>query len=172
MRLDELPRRSWVDAEPRRVVAERDAMTAIAPELVWDEESPSGGWTGLAPVWPFDRQAPATLAAFLDGRRLTVRVDYPQAFPLAEPIVRPLDPEPEWYTRTDHRWHVNGDGSLCLLQRAGDWTGQEHAAELVRKASGWFLEFLLMQADVVEEMTEAGLAEDDSRDGLLVPGAA
>jgi hypothetical protein len=169
IRIDDLPRRSWLTAEPRRASAERAAMAAVASELVWDETSSSGGWRGLAPVWPFDRPAPPTLEVFLAGRRLTLRVDYPQAFPLAEPVLRPLDPEPELLTRTQHRWHVNGNGSLCLLQRADDWTGEEHAAELVRKAAGWFLEFLLMQARVVGGMTEAGLAEDDSRDRLLVP---
>jgi hypothetical protein len=170
-RLADLPRRSWLEAEPRRAAMEHEAMAVVAPELAWNDSSPSGGWVGLAPLWPFERAALPTLDAFLAGRRLKLRVDYPQAFPLAEPILRPIDPVPPFIARTDHRWHVNGDGSLCLLQRAADWTGQECAAELVRKACGWFLEFLLMQAGVVSEMSEAGLADDDSRDGLLVAGA-
>lgn len=166
----DLPRRSWLVAEPRRLAAEREAMLAVAPELVWDEVCPSGGWWGFAPVWPFQRPVPVTLDAFLAGRRLSLRVDYPQAFPMAEPVLRPLDPEPPFVARTDHRWHVNGNGSLCLLQRAADWTGEEHAAELVRKAAGWFLEFLLMQTGTVESMTESGLADDHSRDALFVLG--
>lgn len=165
-----LPRRSWVEAERRRVALEQTAMAALAPELVWDAGHPAGGWDGYAPVWPFGRDAPPGLDVFLAGRRLLLRVDYPQAFPLAEPVLWPVDPEPPIIARTDHRWHLNGSGSLCLLRTAADWTGQEPAAELVRKAAGWFLEYLLMEAGTVTEMTEAGLVADTSRDTLFAAG--
>lgn len=169
--LDELPRRSWVEAEPSRVSAEQEAMAIIAPEMIWDDASPGGGWDGLAPVWPFDRAKPPSLDAFLAGRRLHLSVTYPEAFPAVEPWLRPLDPAPPLTARADHRWHVNGDGTLCLTRSAADWTGMEQAAELVRKAAGWFLEYLLMTAGIVERMTERGLVAGDSRDVLLVAAA-
>ena len=45
-----------------------------------------------------------------------------------------------------HTWHVNGDGSLCLMQAADDWQPEDTAADLVRKACGWFVEYLLVEA--------------------------
>lgn len=169
--LDELPRRSWIEAEPSRVIAEKEAMAIVAPEMIWDDASPGGGWEGLAPVWPFDRPPPPSLDAFLAGRRLRLNVTYPEAFPAVEPWLTPLDPAPPLTARADHRWHLNGNGTLCLTQSAADWTGMEPAAELVRKAAGWFLEYLLMTAGTVEQMTERGLVADDSRDALLVATA-
>jgi hypothetical protein len=60
---------------------------------------------------------------------------------------------------------------LCLLQTAAAWTGAELAAELVVKAAGWFLEFLLMQASVIQAMTTGGIANGDELDHLLNPEA-
>lgn len=140
-------------------------MAAVAPDLAWDE--PAGVWVGEAPEWPFLRPRPAALEEFLDGRRLRVRVEYSQAFPMVAPRVVPLDPEPDPMVRTQHDWHVNGDGSLCLLRRASDWDGAGTAAELVVKAAGWFLEYLLMEAGAIEAMTESGIVNDNSFDHLL-----
>jgi hypothetical protein len=61
----ELPRVRWFDAEPARLAAERAAMAAVAPELVWSDASAGGGWEGLAPVWPFPRPRPPGLDACL-----------------------------------------------------------------------------------------------------------
>jgi hypothetical protein len=60
-----------------------------------------------------------------------------------------------------------GDGSLCLLQTADLWTGRETAADLVIKASGWFVEYLLMEAGAIERMTLSGLNADISLDETI-----
>jgi hypothetical protein len=62
---------------------------------------------------------------------------------------------------------VLGDGGLCLLRETLDWTASEPAAELVRKAAGWFLEFLLLRDGLIEEMTADGIVNDDCLDHLL-----
>lgn len=142
-------------------------MHATAPELTWVEDARGVGWEGLAPIWPFHRPSPPGLEAFLNGRRFRVRVQYVEGFPMVAPRVWPLDPEPDPRYRTQHIWHVNPDGSLCLMQTAGDWTGTETAAELVIKAAGWFLEYLLMEAGLIEAMSVNGIANDDSFDHLL-----
>lgn len=160
---------SWLAAEPTRVLREREAMSDVAPELRWCDEDPAGGWEGIVPIWPFKRSVPVDLERFLDGRRLKIRIQYLQSFPMVEPKFWPLDPEPAIVHRTDARWHVLGDGALCLFQDASDWTGSETAADLIAKAAGWFLEFLLMQKGAIEEMTEGGIAVDPSLDGLFVP---
>jgi hypothetical protein len=161
----------WFEAEPARLAAEQAAMAAVAPELGWTDQVPGGGWVGLAPVWPFPRPRPSGLEGVLAGRRLRLGVVCSQAHPMVAPKLWPLDPEPEIAQRTVHDWHVNGDGSLCLLQMAAAWTGAELAAELVVKAAGWFLEFLLMQAGVVQAMTSNGIAGSDALDHLLDPEA-
>jgi hypothetical protein len=157
---------SWLDAEPRRLVREREAVSAIAPELEWIER-PAGGWEGFAPAWPFERAAPEGLDKFLAGRRLRIQVEYSQAFPMVEPKIWPVDPSPDPRYRTQAIWHVNPDGSLCLLQAASDWTGHETAADLVVKAAGWFLEYLLMEEGLIERMTESGIVNDDALDHLF-----
>lgn len=165
------PRRSWLEAESARLPLEKDAMAAVAPDLVWNGGNPAGGWEGLAPEWPFDRPEPPELDQFLEGRRFRIRVEYLQAYPMVEPKIWPLDPEPDAIHRTDARWHVMGDGSLCLLQSASDWTGRETAADFVLKASGWFLEFQLMELGLIDEMTVGGLVHDPSLDGLFTAAA-
>lgn len=165
------PQLRWFDAEPARLAAEQAAMAAVAPELAWSDTTPGGGWEGLAPVWPFPRPRPGGLDGFLAGRRLRLRVACSQAHPMAAPKLWPLDPEPEIAQRTVHDWHVNGDGSLCLLQTAAAWTGVELSAELVVKAAGWFIEYLLLTDGRIEEMTSAGIATDPCLDGLITEAA-
>jgi hypothetical protein len=162
----------WFEAEPERLLAELTAMTAVAPELTWKEDDQGGGWEGLAPVWPFDRIRPFGLDGFLDGRRFRLRVACSPAHPMVAPRVQPLDPEPSLAYRTAHVWHVTGDGSLCLLQSAAAWTGSELAAELVVKAAGWFLEYLLMDRGVVTTMSLGGIATTSQFDYLLAPVSA
>ena len=160
-------RQSWLEAEPRRALTEREEMARVAPDLEWVDDNGAGGWEGLVPIWPFDRPPPPELNEFLSGRRLRVRVKYPQSFPMVEPGIFPIDPQPEVLHRTQARWHVLGDGSLCLLQSASDWTGRGTAADLIVKAAGWFLEFLLMQTGEIDEMTTDGIAHDASLDHLF-----
>jgi hypothetical protein len=142
-------------------------MAAVAPGLVWQDDNRAGAWQGEAPVWPFERLRPAGLDEFLSSARLTIRVQYLQAYPMVPPLVYPLDPEVDFGVWTLHDWHVNGDGSLCLLQRASDWTGRSTAADLVVKAAGWFLEYLLLVRKVRSSMTECGIVHDDSLDELF-----
>lgn len=162
----------WFEAEPERLEREREAMAASAPDLRWIECSPdlpAGGFEGDAPAWPFDREPPEPgLSRLLDGRRLPVRMQYLESFPAVEPKVWPLlDPAPDPLYRTQATWHVNGDGSLCLLQTADMWTGRETAADLVVKASGWFIEYLMMEAKAIERMTLSGINSDTSLDGTI-----
>jgi hypothetical protein len=101
------------------------------------------------------------------GRRLRVQLAYGHAFPMIPPAVWPLDPEPSIGQRTQHAWHVNGDGSLCLLETMAAWTGRDPAAELIIKAAGWFIEYLLMSAGLITRMTSSGLSSDVSIDEVI-----
>jgi hypothetical protein len=163
----EWPQESWLDAEPERVSREREEMARVAPEMSWLEGDPAGGWEGLAPSWPFERQPPRGLDELLNGRRLRLRVLYSQGYPMVEPKLFPLDPDPPRDRRIVHSWHLNGDGSLCLLLTADAWTGRETAADLVAKASGWFIEYLLRERGAISEMTESGIHSDDSLDNKI-----
>lgn len=158
--------RTWWAEDPSLLRRERDAMSVIAPDLNWTADG-AGWWAGLAPTWPFGRPAPPGLDALLAEHRLRVLVTYGHAFPMTAPAVWAVDPEPAIEQRTQHAWHVNGDGSLCLLEAAAAWTGREAAAELVVKASGWFIEYLLMRRGVVTSMTSDGLAADLSVDAVI-----
>jgi hypothetical protein len=53
------------------------------------------------------------------------------------------------------------------MQAAHDWSPDETAADLVRKASGWFIEYLLADAGAIERMTERGVLVDDALDAIL-----
>jgi hypothetical protein len=158
----------WTEAEQTTLQCELEAMGRIAPELEWREHDGVFGWVGVAPMWPFERDPPPQLEEFLNGRRFEIVVEYSAAHPMVDPKIWPVDPDPEHLVRTLHRWHVNGDGSLCLLQAADDWDARATAAELVLKASGWFLEYLLMEADAIDSMTEAGIVNDPALDHLFV----
>jgi hypothetical protein len=158
--------RTWWSEEPALLRREREAMARTAPDLVWSGNG-AGSWTGLVPAWPFDRSAPAGLEAFMTGRRLRVQLAYGHAFPMTPPAVWPLDPQPSIEQRTQHAWHVNGDGSLCLLEDMAAWTGRDPAAELIVKAAGWFIEYLLMSAGLITRMTSTGLNGDVSLDGVI-----
>lgn len=155
---------SWTVAEPGALAREQYAVSEVAPDLDWWENDGACGWSGQAPVWPLERNQPLGLGRYLGGRRLTIDVVYSAAHPMAPPKIWPVDPEPEFLARTQHRWHVNGDGSLCLLQAADDWDGQGTAADLVVKAAGWFLEYLLLSDGVIDAMTESGIVSDASLD--------
>lgn len=157
---------TWWQQERGLLLRETAAMASLAPDLRWQPPG-AGAWEGPAPLWPFDRPAPQGLNELTGGRQLRVRVAYGHAFPMAPPSVWSLDPEPELAHRLDHAWHVNGDGSLCLLASAAAWNGREPAAELVAKAAGWFIEFLLISKGLIETMTSTGVGVDVSLDALI-----
>jgi hypothetical protein len=138
--------RSWWVDEPERLVREKLAMAAVAPQLLWRDDEPSGGWFGPVPLWPFDRPEPAGVAALTGGHLLIVSIVYGHAFPMVAPVAYPVSVDPDVYHRTDQAWHVAGDGRLCLLQEASHWDPCATAADLVPKMSGWYIEFLLMKA--------------------------
>lgn len=165
--MEEWQRESWLDAEPDRARVERTEMERVAPEMEWLADASAGGWEGLAPIWPFDRPAPPGLGALLGDRRLRLLVFYSQAHPMVEPKLFPVDPDPPRHHRTLHEWHLNGDGSLCLLQTADAWTGRDTAADLVAKASGWFIEYLLRERGAIEALTESGIHTDASLDAKI-----
>jgi ubiquitin-protein ligase len=168
----ELKQQSWIEAEPGLLEREQSEMAKHAPEMSWREDleylmRPVVGWVGKAPAWSAERMKPAGVDELLAGRQLELTVFYPEGFPMASPTLLPLDPEVPIERRTLHRWHVNGDGTLCLIQRADDWQPTDTAADLVRKASGWFIEYLLVEGGRREAMTERGIFEDAAVDELL-----
>jgi hypothetical protein len=160
--VSELARIDWRDAEPHLLEREHAQMRRRAREMRFEEALGAGGWRGRAPVWPTDLEAPEGLYKLLGEQRLTLCVAYTQGFPMAPPDVWPLDPEPDVELRARHDWHLNGDGSLCLLWSAADWLGDASAADLVEKASGWFAEFLARRAGLIEAMSEHGPLRDPS----------
>lgn len=159
------PSVSWRDAEPTVLARELTEVAKVAPDLVWDEEY--GTWAGELPLWPFERVEPAGLHEFVDGRRFRVLIEYPESYPMVEATVIPLDPAPTAWEHSATQFHVLPSGGLCLFRDAVAWEGTETAAELVLKAAGWFLEYLLIKAGLREEMTPAGIADDDSLDELF-----
>jgi hypothetical protein len=152
---------------------EQAAMKVVAPDLewredlTWREDRLACGWVGQAPDWAADRPCPPGVKELLGDRRLRLRVVYPEAFPAVPAELFPTDPEVPLDRRTLTRWHVNGDGSLCLMQSAYDWHLTDTAADLVRKASGWFVEYLLLEADEIKDMTVQGIFNDTSLDPVL-----
>lgn len=145
-------------------------MATFAPDLewrenlVWREGRVACGWVGTAPDWAADRPQPPGVKELLDGRRLRLEVVYPEAFPAVPPELFPIAPEVPLDRRTLSRWHVNGDGSLCLMQAAEDWQLTDTAADLVRKASGWFIEYLLLETNAIEKMSVRGIFTDTTLD--------
>jgi hypothetical protein len=158
--------RSWWQDEPGRLSAEQAAMAAAAPDLVWLDSEPSGGWQGTVPLWPFSRPLPTRLPELVGGP-LEVRIICGHAFPMVEPTMRPLSVEIPFQALGWTSWHVTPSGELCLLQDSAQWDPSSPAAALVPKISGWHIEFWLMRSGHVEAMTECGIAEDNSLDELL-----
>lgn len=167
------PRISWVDAEAARLAQEREAMATHCPGMAWrgELEWPRGrrgvGWVGLAPGWGADRPRPDGVEQLLAGRQLRLRVIYPEGFPMVPPDLYPLDPDVPLDRRTQNRWHVNGDGSLCTVQAADDWQPEYTAADLVRKASCWFVEYLLVDGGDLDAMTQRGIYVGTDLDAML-----
>jgi len=152
---EEPERIDWRAAEPEVLARERAAMAERAPDMQWIDNG-GGGWEGLAPTWPFDLHPPEGLDRLLESRRLRLAVIYSQGFPMSPPALLPLDPVPHVELRARHDWHLNSDGSICVLFTAADWPGTGTAADLVEKASGWFVEYLALQAGLIQSMSESG----------------
>jgi hypothetical protein len=164
---------SWVTQEPETVAREKAAMADLAPGMKWGDDlewptgRPSRGWRGRAPLWAADRPKPIGVEELVGDRRLELEILYPEAFPAAPPSLFPIKPQVPIERRTQNRWHVNGDGSLCLMQAADDWQLTNTAADLLSKASGWFVEYLLLDAGAIDEMSQYGMNVDTSLDELL-----
>jgi hypothetical protein len=90
-----------------------------------------------------------------------------QAYPAVPPHIYPLDPEPELVERTQQRWHVNGDGTLCLFQSEAVWNPRATLGDVLLKAAGWRIEYALMKGGFIEAMTISGIVNDPSLDELI-----
>src|SRR4051794_40280999 len=110
---------TWWQCEPRRFERDRREVGARFPTLEWDAHG-AGQWLGRLPRWPFERPEPDGLAELVPTG-LEVAARYGHAYPMVPPAIHPLDPEPLISERTEHRWHVMGDGSLCLMQADTMW---------------------------------------------------
>ncbi len=159
--------RTWDEVLPNRLVWELAQMKRVAPELSWSDSDKE--WSGLAPVWPFDRPRPPKLCAFLNGDRFKLKIVPSPAHPAVPPKIWPVEPRTEFVHRSDTAWHTIGDGSLCVVREYYTWTGVEACAALVPTAAGWFLEFLLRTAGVINAMTAHGIETSAELDDLFVP---
>lgn len=157
---------TWWQCEPRRLARDQAEIREKFPALEWQEQG-AGGWRGFLPRWPFARPEPPGVAKLIGANGLEVAVVYGHAYPMVPPSIHPLDPKPGLLTRTDQRWHVMGDGSLCLFQDDATWTGRDSLVELLLKAAAWRVEFELMMRGAIERMTINGITDDDSLDHLL-----
>ncbi|MFC8208815.1 ubiquitin-conjugating enzyme family protein [[Kitasatospora] papulosa] len=155
----------WWACEPRRLHRDHEEITTRFPGLTWSGEG-AGSWEGRLPRWPLDRPEPKHLAEWIGDEGLLLRMEYSQAYPMMAPRLLPLDPLPEPYEWTQHRWHVNGDATLCLL-RDDIWTGRESVVDLLLKAAAWRVEYALMKAGVIEQMSANGIADDHCFDRFL-----
>jgi hypothetical protein len=168
-----LRRISWSESEPEHLLAEREQVTALAPELEWREGLSHRGRDGLVgfegplPAWCAPRAEQPGLAELLGGARLSIRCIYTEATPMVPPVIIPIAPEIPPDRRNNHAWHLNGDGSLCLLRGAADWQPGETAAALLIKASCWFVEYRLKERGLIEAMNENGIATDERFDPIV-----
>jgi hypothetical protein len=157
---------TWWQCEPRRLARDRREVTDWFRGLEWHADG-AGRWAGCLPRWPFTRPEPPGLARLVGVHGVRIEMLYGHAYPMAPPSIYPVDPIPEIIERTDHRWHVSGDGSLCLLQNDAAWTGRGSIVELLLKAAGWRVEYGLMKAGVIDAMTVHGIIDDDQLDHLV-----
>jgi len=158
---------TWWQCEPRRLARDQAEIADRFPDLTWHAPG-AAGWTGRLPQWPFVRDEPSGLTELIGTDGLPVSVEYGHAYPMVPPRIYPLDPEPSIQERTEHTWHVMGDGSLCLLQDAAAWSGRDSIVDLLLKAAGWRVEYALMKAGMIEAMTLRGIIDDDQLDHLVV----
>lgn len=166
----DIARISWIVSDHARFQRDRDEIEADWPGLHW-ADGDAGYWEGTLPLWPFDRDTPEGLDLLTGGVSLETTVMYSEAYPMVAPTIIPLTPLPEVAEWTMHRWHVNGDGSLCLLQSHSAWDPRASITELLLKAAGWRIEYALMKAGVIETMTLNGIVSDSGLDELITEAA-
>ena len=53
------------------------------------------------------------------------------------------------------------------MQAADNWQPENTAADLVRKAAGWHIEYLLVDGGDLDRMTKRGIYVSDEIDALL-----
>ncbi|MCO1575620.1 hypothetical protein M8C13_07590 [Crossiella sp. SN42] len=157
---------NWWDAEPGRFARDRDEVTGRFPELTWTS-SGAGRWGGSLPMWPLERPEPPGLWRLLGGAGLQVVIAYRQAYPMVPPRIYPVAPRPKPVECTQHRWHVNGDGSLCQFQTDTAWDPRDSICDLILKAAAWRVEYALMKAGALEQMTLHGIVSDPALDDLI-----
>lgn len=164
----------WMQAEPARLARDQAEVAAFAPlleycgpDLTADNAISHGGWVGELPRWPFDRAEPRSLDDLIGERGLRLAMLYSAAHPMVPPVVYPLDPEPLLMEQTQSAWHVAPGGSLCLLQSLGAWRPEASITDLLAKAAGWRVEYALMKAGVIEQMSIDGIVSDSSFDHLI-----
>ncbi|MFG1770773.1 hypothetical protein ACGFIX_14465 [Nocardia salmonicida] len=167
----------WVDAEPDRLQRDLTEVADFAPDLKYyppnsDGGIPHGGWKGKLPRWPFDRPAPEGLDALIGAAGLPVAVLYRAAYPMVPPTIYPLEPLPTLEERTQSAWHVAPEGSLCLLRSVGAWLPEASITDLLAKAAGWRIEYALMKAGVIDQMSTNGIVSDPSHDHLIAEAAS
>ena len=160
----------WWAAEPQRWERDRRELSERFPELEW-EGSNAGSHRGVLPLWPFSRPEPACLTTWTGTKGLDVHVVYGHAYPMVPPRLFPLSIRPEPLELTQTRWHVMGDGALCLLRDHSAWTGRESVVDLLLKAAGWRVEYALMKHKAITQMSDCGIVEDDRFDDLLAQPA-
>jgi hypothetical protein len=162
---------TWWQCEPRRLARDRREVGEFCSDLQWSPDG-AGSWTGRLPIWPFDRAQSDSVVRLLGGQGMLVQVVYGHAYPMVPPSVVPIDPEPEIVERTQQRWHVNGDGSLCLMQTVAAWSARNSIVDLLLKAAGWRIEYALMKHGLIESMSVNGVVTDPDYDPLITRAAA
>lgn len=153
---------AWWRFDEARLDADTNAITSAFPDLVPAADGAGLGWSGRLPLWPFDRPAPCEFAP--DAKGLELLLIFPESYPMSMPSIHPVDPQPRFDERTQHRWHLNGDGSLCFIQDQRTWSGRESVIDLLLKAASWRLEYDLVRSEVVASMSENGIVSDGRRD--------
>lgn len=161
---------TWWQCEPRRLARDQREISETFPDLRWDPTG-AGKWSGRLPVWPFTRPRPQGLDELVNGAGLLVQVLYGHAYPVVPPVIIPLDPEPDLVARTQHQWHTNGNGSLCLMQSDAAWTARDSIVSLLLKAAGWRIEYELMKRGLLETMSVNGIVSDNVTDALITAAA-
>lgn len=156
--------RTWWEDDPARRDQEIIDVQDVAPLLAWSAEG-AGWFEGQLPLWPFSRPAPGDISDLLDP--FLVRVEYGHAFPAAPPQVLPIVPQPVPTIRGFTQFHVLPSGRLCLLRDADQWYPWSRTSELLLKASGWAIEFALLEAGVISQLSVSGIVDDTSYDNLI-----
>lgn len=168
-----VPRVPWWHAEPSRLARDKEDVCRLAPELSFEADGDGDGfWRGVLARWPFHRDEPIGLDELIGPSGLEAVIAYPSAYPMIPPFVLPLNPVPLFEEWTLRKWHVLGDGSLCLFQTFAGWDPAASINEILLKAAGWRIEYALVKAGALHVMSERGIATDSSLDALIAQAAA